>query len=172
MRCDPATDGFAGAPAAGTDVVFPQIRIGLGATAPAIIEAGPTTGWLFAVGSLAYSETPLHPRLNRTQNIVVGIGWAPSGSQAGRTVTWRLAVLFAELGSTVTVIDETIDALDQAVPPVVATYARSSFVITPAMLAAHPTADELHMRLTRVATAADPAVPPGLHHVAVIQVTS
>lgn len=147
------------------DIIFPWIRFG--AVEPAKVEVGPTVGWLFIVNSTCYVEFPLHPKLDRTRDIVVGVGWAPAGSEAGQFVRWSIDVGAEQEGSNVTVVDATVSR-EVAVPPVAADYARTGISI-PAAVFADPDVDELHVKLTRLASSNDPAVPPGLHHIAVIQ---
>lgn len=146
------------------DIIFPWIRFDV---EPARIAIGPTLGWLFVVNEACYVEFPLHPRLDRTRDIVVGVGWAPAGSEVGQFVRWSIDVGAEQEGSNVTVVDATV-AREVAVPPVAADYARTGIMI-PAAVFADPDVDELHVKLTRLASSNDPAVPPGLHHVAVIQ---
>jgi hypothetical protein len=164
--CDRTTPALTAT--ASTQIVFPQIRIGGGATAPTLIEAGPTLGWLFTIGDLLYCEVPLPSNVDRTQPVVIGIAWAPSGSEVGKTVRWQTDIGFEENGALVTAISDTRTA-DAAVPAVAATYVRTGISIPAATWAADPDTDEFHIRVTRVASAgAEPVAEPGIHHIAVI----
>ena len=151
------------------DVSFPQIRTIAGSgTEPLPVAAGPTLGWIFQIGDFAYVEFPLHTYLDRTQDIIFGISWAPAGSEGSKNVTWRIDIGAEKVGAIVTDIDETVDAVDVAVPAVVATYVRTGLAI-PAAVFSDPDVDELHVRITRLAATADPAADPGMHHIAVVQ---
>lgn len=60
-------------------VTMGQIRVGAAPTAPTLIEAGPTLGWLMAVGNYLYTELALDPNVGQ---ITVSGDWLGLG--AGR----------------------------------------------------------------------------------------
>ncbi len=148
----------------GSYVSFPFVR-----TAAAIITVGPTAGWLMPVPTInaLYVEFPIHPKIDRTQDIIMGISWAPSGSQANKKVSWRVDVGAEKSGSTVTVVDSTIDCVDEICPATIGIYVRSTVSI-PASLLTDVDVDEIHAKITRIASSADP-VDPGIHHIVVVQ---
>lgn len=153
----------------GVDVTYPHIRVmDTGGSRPVPAPKGPTAGWTFQVGDFLYFEVPLHQKLDRTQQIVIGVGWSPNGSQAAKTVTWRIDLAGEKLGIDVTAIGDTTDAVDEAVPATTGLYARTGLLVAAAVYA-DPAIDELHVRLTRLATAADPAADPDVHHIVVVQ---
>lgn len=117
---------------------------------------------------LAYFEFPLAALLDRREDILVGVSWAPAGSQAAKTVSWKLEVGAEKAGSIVTDIDATVLSEDIACPAVAATYVRTGILI-PASTVTDADVDELHCKLTRIAASADPAAAPGLHHIYVRQ---
>ena len=151
-----------------THVEFPHIRIGTGLTAPTLIEAGPTLGYLFTVDDVCYAEVPLHPSINRESPVILGCSWAPSGSESAKTVSWKFEVLACKVGAVITTIDATLTAADQAVPTVVGTYSHSA-VVVPASLLVDPDVDEFHFKVTRIAASADPTSEPGIHHLVCVQ---
>lgn len=153
------------------DIKFPQIRLGNPADAahyPTLVEAGPTMGWLFAIGNWCYAESPLLPNRDVSQNVIVGVSWAPAGNEPTKRVKWQGDFGFEAAGTNVDLIDAT-KTVEAAQTGLAAIYQRSALILTPADLAAFPGADDLHLRLQRVASSSDPVLPPGLHHVAVIQ---
>ncbi len=151
-----------------TRVMFGSIRPSL-ASAPVPIEAGPTLGYLMANTNMVYCELPFDSMIDRSRNLVLGIGWAPSASENNKTVTWRFDVGLMKAGKSLLIIDVTADALNTAVPATVAEYAHTGIVLTPAQWATDPAFDEIHLRITRIATGADPVNPPGIHHIVFVQ---
>lgn len=151
------------------DIQFPTIRLTDPGSAnrPTVVSVGATLGYIFAAGDRAHVEVPLNALLNRTQDVIIGLSWAPGGSQAGRFVTWQVDALPCELGTDLTGTGLQIIAADQPVPDTVATYTRSVITVPAAQLAG--TVDELHCRIQRNANVNDPAADVALHHVAVIQ---
>lgn len=152
---------------ADVDVGYPQLRVGRGLTAPTAIEAGPSMGWQMDVGFLLYAERPLHSKRDPAQNIILGLGWAPTSSEAGKTVTWQFAIGLEMAGSLVSTVDLTLTAADIAVPETAAEYVRTSVQIPAASIPS--TADEIHVRITRVLTELDPTASPAIHHLVVVQ---
>lgn len=139
------------------------------ATAPVPVAVGPTYGWLFTTvpQCFAYTELQIQPLADRSKPLIVGLGWAPAGSEAGKTAKWTLDIGLEREGSDVAQIDLT-KSMTIAVPDTAAMYARTAFVLTAAEWDDVGT-DELHVRITREASATDPALPPGLHHVVLLQ---
>jgi hypothetical protein len=152
---------------AATVLTFPQLRVGTGGTAPTIAEAGPTLGWLFTVGDLIYCEVPIPSNADRGQPAIIGIGWAPSGSEVGTVVRWQTDIGFEQSGSNVAAIEDT-RTVDTAAPVTAASYARSAISIPAAVWGADPADEEFHIRVSRAASGSDPVAEPGIHHVAVI----
>lgn len=100
---------------------------------------------------------------------MIGLAWAPAGSEDAKTVRWVADIGLEYEGANVANIDLSKGVTANA-PAAAASYARTGFVLTPAEWAANPAVDELHVRFTREATASDPAVPPGIHHAVLVQV--
>lgn len=150
------------------DVTYPSIRIGSGITAPTSAEAGPTLGWVFDINDRCYVEQRIHPLCDRSQNIILGISWAPSGSEAGKTVSWQIDVGGEKDGKSVAIIDATITGTDISVPSTAAEYVRTGLSI-PSSVFSDTDVEELHIRITRIASSSDPTTAPGIHHIAVIQ---
>jgi hypothetical protein len=153
------------------DITFPTLRLSP-TVPPTIVEAGPTLGYLFVPGppgNYLYAESPFHPRVDRSKSVIIGLGWAPAASEVGRTATWSLSIGLEKTGALVTAIDLTKTLSDLAVPAVAATYQRSAFVLSAAEWAADPDTDEMHIRITRLASTGVEATLPGVHHLAVIQ---
>lgn len=145
------------------------IEIGTGGTAPTSIEAGPTRGWLFAIGDLGYQEFALQPTVDRSKPIIISLGWAPSATEVAKNVSWQLDICKAGVGKNIASIDTTKASADVPCGPV-AIYIHTGFTLTPAEWGAtDPVVDELHVRLQRIAAAADPVSPPGGHHIICIQ---
>lgn len=136
-------------------------------TPPTQVAVGPTTGWVFsaAFNQYAYVELPLHPAVDRTKPLIVGVGWAPAASEAGRLVTWALDIGLEYEGSNVATID-LVKSQTVAVPAVGGEYERTGFVLTPTEWAVNGV-DELHVRFRRAASGAEPTLP-GLHHIVLI----
>lgn len=146
------------------------IEIGTGGTAPTSAEAGPTRGWLFAIGDLGYQEFGLEPNVDRSAAIILGFSWAPAGAEVGKVVSWQLDVCKAGVGKDISAIDTTKSLVDVAVGAVAAIYVHSAFTLTPAEWGgADAVVDELHVRLQRIASTTDPVSPPGVHHIICIQ---
>jgi hypothetical protein len=96
----------------------------------------------------------------------LSIGWAPAGSEAGKKVKWQMDIAFMHVGHDASAIDFTATVEDDC-PVVAASYAHSLIQIPSALI---PTeTDELHARIQRITSSNDPTLPPGLHHLAVIQ---
>lgn len=152
----------------GTQVIFPPWRVGP-ANAPTNTVIGPTQGWQFAIGNLVYTEVPIIHGADRTKDITVGVAWAPIGNEAAKVVTWQLDVGFEKAGKSLTTIDATYQAVDQAVPATAGIYVHTAIVIPAADWGADPATDELHIRLSRLVSSADPVTDPGIHHNANIQ---
>lgn len=150
-------------------ISFPALRVGRGATAPSTIEAGPSLGYQMGVDYLLYAEEPLHPLRDASRPIICGLGWAPTASEAAKTVTWTLNIGFEEEGHSVAVADFSVSASEIAVPATAALYARTALLIPSASLAAVPGADELHIQITRGASEFGPTSAPAIHHLAVLQ---
>jgi hypothetical protein len=150
-------------------IVFPQIRIedSPAATRPTVGTVGATLGFQMAIGNQLFCELPLHPLLDRTRDITIGVSWAPVGSVAGNLVTWQLNSLALENGALINGAGVAHQAVDQPVPAVAFTYTRTGIVIPAAEIAS--TTDEFHLRISRVASSNDPAADPGIHHIAAIQ---
>lgn len=149
-----------------TVVLFGDLRPSL-ANPPTPIEVGPTMGYLMVVADAVYSEIPLVTRVDRSRNLLVGIGWAPSSAEVGRTVTWRFEIGLMKVGKSVVVIDVTDDV---TVPyGAQAIYVHTSSVLLPAQWGTDPDYDELHLRISRIASGADPVFPPGVHHIVAIE---
>jgi len=149
-------------------VTYPKWVLGP-ANAPTNIAAGPTQGWQFAVGNLTYTEAALSPGVDRTQNLVIGVAWAPVAAEAGKTIEWQLDIGFEKAGKSLATIDYTATSGAVAVPATAAIYVHTAMAVAPADWAADPATDELHIRLSRNATANDPVNDPAIHHVAFIQ---
>jgi hypothetical protein len=157
---------------AATNVELGIVRPGVAPNDPVPAAGGPTLGYLMAVApdpSYVYREVKIAPLIDRTLPILVELSWAPAGAEAGKTVSWQLIVCLAHVGKDVTVIDITKQLLDLPVPDTAAIYQHAHFVLDAADWTADPAADELHMRFERLATASDPTLPPGVHHVEVTQ---
>lgn len=150
------------------EITFPQLRPST-ASAPTPAEAGPTLGWLMAIGNFVYAEIPLNERVDRSRNIELHLAWAPAGAEVGTTVTWSLDLGFEFTGKDVSVIDLTKTILNIPIPEVSAVYQETEFVLTPAEWATNPLVDEIHVRIGRLASASDPILPPGVHHLEVLQ---
>jgi hypothetical protein len=151
-----------------TYVEFPQLRIGGGATAPILIEAGPTLGYLFTIDDVCYGEVPIHPAINREAPVILGCSWAPSGAESSKTVSWKFEVLACKVGAAITTIDATLTAADQPIPTSTGIYSHS-VVVVPASLLEDPDVDEFHFKITRIASSADPTSEPGIHHLVCVQ---
>ena len=149
------------------DVRFPQVRIGAGGTAPTVIEINTTLGWLFALGNVAYGESPLSSRRDTAKDVVIGCGWAPSGADPTKFVKWQFDILCAGIGRDVTVIDYT-KSIEVPCPASAAIYQHAAIHLSGPEIAAFPETDELHFRMSRIASSDDPATPPGLHHFVVV----
>ncbi len=148
-------------------VTMGQVRIGTGSP-PIVVEAGPTLGWLFALGNQAYTELVIQESLvDRSKPLVVGVAWAPAVSEVGRTVGWTLDIGLERDGADVATIDLT-QVQNVAVPAIAATYERTGFTLAPAEWDGVGT-DELHVRLTRSASGGVEPTLPGLHHVVLVQ---
>lgn len=144
-----------------------RIRPGLGANAPTPAAAGVTLGYLMEVNDQVYVEEGFHPSLDRTKDITVFLSWAPSGSEAGKLVSWQMNVLGMKDGTIVSDAGTVITAVDEAVPDTVGAYTSSVFTV-PASLYANGEF-ELHMRFSRIASSNDPVADPGIHHCSVVQ---
>lgn len=138
------------------------------ATEPPTVAVGTTRADLVGIGDFIYAQTPLQPRIDRTQDITFTVGWAPAGSESGQTVTWELAVTAPEEGSDLTVSGTQILAVDVEVPETVGTYVRTMMSIPTTVFSGTGT-DELHMRLGRLPSSNDPAADPGVHDISVFQ---
>jgi len=157
--------------AAVVDVKFPQIRLGSPTDAaryPTLVEGGPSTGWAFAVNNWCYAESPLLPNRDTTKNVIVGVAWVPLGNEPTKRVKWQGDFGLETEGTNVDVVDLT-KVVEVAQTGLFAIYQRTSILLTPADFVGFETADEIHLRLQRIASTADPVAPPALHHVAVIQ---
>lgn len=152
-----------------------RTRIDLGLIRPGAgvpsVEAGPTSGYLFDVGMVGYREFPLDPLLDRSQGAIVGFGWTPSGSTAGRLASWELIVNLAHVGKSVVITDVTKQIVDTPVNANATIYQHGAFLLTESDLAIDSAADEIHVRLQRIASSNDPPPnePLGVHHVICIQ---
>lgn len=140
------------------------IRLGTGASAPTTIASGATLGYSMAVNDVLYAEHPFHRQLDRNRDVTVAVSWAPGGSQAGRTLTWRLNVVPIIFGTTNLTgnLGTAFDQVDVAVPDTVGFYTATLFTIPASLLTG---ANEFHYRVIRLASTADPAADPAIHHV-------
>lgn len=150
------------------DIRYPQIRIIAGSVnEPPATEAGPTMGWLFDLFDRAYFEVPLAPMRDPTKDIIIGVGWATSATEANTFVSWQIDVTAMYVGRNLTEVDTTL-TLSDLPGTAVALYNHDAFTVPVADL--DPNGDELHVRLIRYpATGNDASSPPGLHHIIVIQ---
>lgn len=152
------------------DVRMPAIRRGDPTDAahyPTVVEGGPSAGYAFANDNWCYIESPLRPSRDRSKPLVIGIGWVPTGNDPLNIVRWEAIFGFEYVGKDVTVTDLTKSVDSDAGGA--ALYKHSSIIVTPAEIAPFPAADEVHMRLQRLTTGNDPATPPALHHIVVVQ---
>lgn len=149
------------------DIWFPTVRVVPGDSPPTAGSIGPTTGWTFVNGNRVYIESPLLPNRDLSKNLILGIGWAPTGDEPTKTARWQADLGFMSIGKNIS----TIDATETADAPAggFLLYQHTLITIPPADWLSSPAADELHARVQLVTSGNDPASPPGLHHVAVIQ---
>ena len=101
-------------------VVFPQLRVGA-ANVPVQADAGPTTGWIFTlppVVTYLYSEIPYPKNVVRDTDLILGVSWAPTGSELNTSVSWEFAMGFEKVGKSLATIDLTLDAVDEPSPPI------------------------------------------------------
>lgn len=153
------------------DVKYPQIRLPDPtdvARYPTLVSGGPSEGWAFAVGNWVYAESPFLPNRDPERPLIIGIGWVPVGNEPTKKVKWQGDFGIESEGTNVDVIDLTETVEDEQLVAN-AIYKRSAITLTAAQIKAFPGADEVHIRLQRIASTDDPVFPPALHHIAVIQ---
>lgn len=155
---------------AGQWVTFPQLRTedAGAANRPDPIVGASTFGYSFDLGDRLFFEVPIHPLCDRTQDVTIGVSFAPTGSEVGTVVSWRANVLPAKVGTDLSLAGNNYDAIDVANPDAAGIYARAGITV-PAAELSDPDVDEFHVRVRRIASSSDPVANPAIHHIAVIQ---
>ena len=151
------------APSVGTSTVE-FIARGTGPTKTTMVVVGNVIGESFGVGDELFLQWVLPEDMDRAHAATLHIDWYTStGGEAGKFVSWSCPTWASQVGAVVSATTGTVQSLNN--PYSSTQYLESSTLFTfAAGTYLGPSVDSLNIKLTRIASSADPVGEPVVMH--------